>query len=407
VSLYNAFFGSKAKKKMQSLQKFHSPTKRTPYIDFKPAELKEQSNENWQIVFYWKAPKPNSKMKRFRRRVKFMTNSNERRKYANIKIRHLNELLESGWSPVDNTTAFTGSFLDLLNNYIDYSKKRLEHDKLRPDTYRTHYSFIKSTKEYLKSRGLISMDCNGFTKKFVNDFVEHKEFRDKVSNRTVNNYLSFFFTLNKYMIDQEVVSYNVVSDIPSRKIHKKKIRQRIPENIKEKIFNHLKVEKPSFYVLSLMTYLCFIRRTEITKLKVKHIQLANSLLKVPAEISKSKKDGFVTIPDQFAIILARHIKYAKPEEWLFSQDDFRPGTKQITSRKISDFWYRMRKKLELPSVYQFYSLKDTGITEHFEKGIPAIKIRNQARHENISTTELYAPKRENADQTIRDIYYKL
>lgn len=208
------------------------------------------------------------------------------------------------------------------------------------------------------------------------------------------------------MIDQEVLSYNVVSDIPPRKINKKKIRQRIPENVKEKIFDHLKNEKPSFYVLALMTYLCFVRRTEITKLKVKHVHLADSLLKVPADISKSKKDGFVTIPDQFALILANHIKYAKSDQWLFSQDDFRPGDKEITPRKISDYWYRMRKKLKIPSVYQFYSLKDTGITEHFEKGIPAIKIRNQARHENIST-ELYAPKRENADQTIRDIYYKL
>jgi hypothetical protein len=35
------------------------------------------------------------------------------------------------------------------------------------------------------------------------------------------------------------------------------------------------------------------------------------------------------------------------------------------------------------------------------------KIRDQARHENVSTTELYAPKKESADDTIIKTYYKL
>jgi integrase len=291
--------------------------------------------------------------------------------------------------------------------YIADSKKRYNSDNLRYDTYRTNLSFVNSMKAFLKYNKIESMDCNGFTKKFALAYIEYKEYKCKVSQRTINNHLSFLFTLNKFMIDHELIETNVVADIKTRKIRNQKIRQRIPEETKTEIFEYLKERSKEFYCLSLMTYLCFIRRTEITKLKVKHIDLTSNLICVPAYISKNKNEGFVTIPHQYLKILADHVVYAKPDDFIFSAEQFKPGPKKMNPRKISDFWYRTRKKLDLPDCYQFYSLKDTGITENFEKGIPAIKIRNQARHENITTTELYAPKKQKADDTIKNIRYNL
>lgn len=392
---------------MQTLQKKRYAGKLTPHIDFKPAELKQQSNDNWLIVFYWKPPHADVKMKRYRRRVKYMKSKRERLKYAKIKINHLNDLLQSGWSPENNKTAFTGSFIDLLDMYIQDNEKRYANDNLRYDTLRTNRSFVKSIKEFMKHYKVEAMDCTAFTKKFALAYIDYKEYKCKVSQRTINNHLSFLFTLNKFMLDHEFIETNVVADIKTRKIHKQKIRQRIPEDIKVKIFEHLKQNSKPFYCLALMTYLCFIRRTEITKLKIKHLNLAESLILVPDYISKNKKDGYVTIPKQYLNILSDHVKYAKQDHYIFSNENYKPGTKKMNPRKISDKWYRLRKKLELPDIYQFYSLKDTGITENFEKGIPAIKIRNQARHENISTTELYAPKKQKADDTIKNIIYNL
>ena len=391
---------------MQTRKKSYSPKTRTPHIDFKPAELKEHSNDNWIIVFYWK-PINGNKMKRFRRRVKYMNSRRERKKYANIKIKHINELLASGWSPVDDKMAFNGSFIELLDQYIEHYRTKYANGKLRFDTYRTNQSFVKSVKTYLRLIDMEQMACNGFTKKFAIAYLSWKEIKCKVAERTLNNHLSFLYMLNAYMVDQEILENNVIKDIPVIKINRGKIRQRIPDDIKIEIFNYYKEKSTAFYTLCLMTYLCFIRRTEMTKLKVKDIDISKSLIKVPAKIAKSKKDGYVTIPYQYINILSDHIKYADKNSFVFSADHFKPGGEQMKPRKISDYWYLMRKKLDLPDIYQFYSLKDTGITENFEKGIPAIKIRNQARHENISTTELYAPKRHEADQTIRKVYYEL
>ena len=48
--------------------------------------------------------------------------------------------------------------------------------------------------------------------------------------------------------------------------------------------------------------------------------------------------------------------------------------------------------LDLPSNIQWYSLKDTGITDLLKAGIPLIDVKNQARHYSIKMTESYIPK---------------
>ncbi|GGH67366.1 hypothetical protein GCM10011318_06270 [Phaeocystidibacter marisrubri] len=52
----------------------------------------------------------------------------------------------------------------------------------------------------------------------------------------------------------------------------------------------------------------------------------------------------------------------------------------------------MKRELDLPSYYQFCSLKDTGKTNMFRQGVTTIVIRDQARPYGISVTDRYTPK---------------
>lgn len=60
----------------------------------------------------------------------------------------------------------------------------------------------------------------------------------------------------------------------------------------------------------------------------------------------------------------------------------------------------MRKELGFGSEYQFYSLKDTGITDLLNSGVPSLSVRDQARHSELATTEKYIEKRSQVDQRI-------
>lgn len=54
----------------------------------------------------------------------------------------------------------------------------------------------------------------------------------------------------------------------------------------------------------------------------------------------------------------------------------------------------MRTQLNLPMKYQFYSLKDTGITELLERGVPAKYVKDLADHSSLEVTERYMHKTE-------------
>jgi integrase/recombinase XerD len=186
-----------------------------------------------------------------------------------------------------------------------------------------------------------------------------------------------------------------------RKKEDPKKRQVLTVQVKEKL-KKLQNDEYSYFALCMATYFCFIRRTELTKLKVENVNLNKSYINIPKEISKNGKDENVTIPNAFAVILAKHLVKAKNDDYLFSDDNFKTGKKQLKPKKISDNWVKFQKKYKVGKEFQFYSLKDTGITDLLISGIPAIKVRDQARHYDLKITEKYTARNKACDETVRN-----
>jgi hypothetical protein len=51
----------------------------------------------------------------------------------------------------------------------------------------------------------------------------------------------------------------------------------------------------------------------------------------------------------------------------------------------------IRQELRLPDTYQFYSLKDSGITQMIAM-LNVSEVRDQARHHSISITDVYTDR---------------
>jgi len=98
--------------------------------------------------------------------------------------------------------------------------------------------------------------------------------------------------------------------------------------------------------------------------------------------------------------------YEAPSNYYLFSDDFMPGDKYKDSKQFRDFWLKLRKTLNFPDNYQFYSLKDTGITDMFNKTGNPLLVRNQARHHSISITDKYTDKSNTSgNKTISDLTY--
>lgn len=385
------------------MQKNQNSTSRPiPLIDYVPAEVKETSGENWRIVFYARKPGTN-KMQRFRRRVKKIEGKKARMRYAKRICAEINSKLEQKWSPFVETTAKNEYhlFVDVMDKYMKQVEHKVKDNLMRPDTLRSYTSFSRNILNYLETKGEMGLFTVELTKKFIINFLDHIYYDKKRSGRTVNNYLSFFNMVSEYMIDREYLANNPTLGIAKKKIGLKK-REIIPEETRNEIFKYFAAKNQHYLALCLMVYFCFIRRTEISKLKVKHINLQASTVFIPGETAKNRKDGIVTIPKRLKEILIFHLEGANKEDFLFAKT-FKPGKDQIAPKKISDEWAKMRTALGIKKTYQFYSLKDSGITQLFLLGVPLIKIRDQARHFDIKITETYTPRNYKCDDTIRDL----
>lgn len=282
----------------------------------------------------------------------------------------------------------------------------LKKGDIRPATVRSYTSFIKNFSVWLTTQKKEDIYCLNFTRDLLIKFLDHIYYKRDNSARTYNNYLSFFHTLGSWMLLKTLVKANPADGIPSLKTKAKK-RVDIPAPLLKEIFQYLDREIPSYSLLCQLTYNCMIRRTELTRAKVGDIYLKDQVTLLPEEASKNGEKEPVTIPDILIPTLASHLANSSNHDFLFSED-FLPGSTPLVPKKISDTWAKVRRTLGFSEKYQWYSLKDTGITEMLEMGEASIKVRDQARHKYLSTTEIYARRnRGAADPELKNLRLSL
>lgn len=369
------------------------------YVDYKPAVLQKGQNDEWRIVFFAKVPAQNE-FKRFRKRVPPMSPPREREKYAKKMIATINQRLDSGWSPFyEDTNVKYKSLEYCVELFIKMQEREVEEGIKRTDTLRSYKSFLDLFMKYIKDKKLMLKFIIELDTYTIQDYLDYLFFEKKNSSRTYNNHLNFLNTFFLWCKAKNFINTNPAESIkPKTKVQKK--REVLAEGIKAKV-KTLRDTNFHYYVLCMLTYYCFIRRTEITKLKVSDVHLHQGYILIDGTNSKNKKTESVTIPDIFLPDLALHLAKANNSDYLFSTNNFKAGKEPITPKKISDEWAKFRKLHKFDSKYQFYSLKDTGITDLLNTGIPAIKVRDQARHHDLKITESYTARNKFADEAVK------
>ena len=373
--------------------------KRTIFIDYKPAVLQKGVKENWLIVYYAKVPAQNE-FKRFRKRVPPLSPTREREKYAKKMIATINQKLENGWSPFyeDNNVKYK-SLEYCAELFLKMQEREVEEGVKRTDTLRSYKSFLDLFVKYLKDKKLMLKFVIEIDTFVIQNYLDYLFYDRKNSARTYNNHLKFLNTFFLWCKTKNFINTNPAESIkPKAKVQKK--REVLAVDIKAKV-KTLRETNFHYYVLCMLTYYCFIRRTDLTTLKVSDVYLHGGYIVIDGTNSKNRKTESVTIPDVFLPDLAQHLTTANNSDYLFSTNKFKAGPTPITPKKISDEWAKFRKLHKFDSKYQFYSLKDTGITDLLNSGIPAIKVRDQARHYDLKITESYTARNKFADEMVK------
>ncbi len=371
------------------------------YIDYTIPKL--TIGKDWYISYYVKSPETN-KLTRQRIKINHIKPISERRKAAKSIIAALTEKLALGWNPFVEAIA-VNSYTKLyvaLEHFIAVKEKETEFNSIR-----SYKSFINTFIKWLNKNGFSNDSyCPEFKDLHAIKFSQELELKENISPRTYNNYISFFILLFNWLQEKGYVAKNPFINIhKKRKRDTKKKRRILTDSELYSLFNYLKYANKEYLVLCLLCYSCFLRPKEIALLRCQDIDLKNQLIHIRKEIAKNDNDSYRTIPDEI-VAYFKVLDLTKPEYYLFSNNkgyNFKSGDNLLCSRKIAKYWQDiLRPKLNFPMELQFYSLKDTGITNMSDLAkVPLNIVRSQADHSDLRMTAIYLGQRPTANEELK------
>jgi len=355
-----------------------------PFIDFKPAQLSVSKKDTY--VYYYVINPFTNLMERKRIRLNYIKSRSERLKYGRTLCFQINEKLYEGWNPfLEEKKACAKSLSAGIADFLEAKSK-----SVRPDTMRCYSSFCKHLSNWLYRFGMSDKFIALFTKDVARRYMNDIANDEKMSNTTYNNYLSFMVSLFSYFLECDYIGENPFAGMKSKR-EEAKLRTIIPKEDRDKIKRYfIEQNNPGFNVVMMLCFRLLIRPKEILMLRISDIDFGNKLLTVDAHVAKNHHARTLAIPDDIMSFFD-DLRCLDPKLFIFS-DNYIPGKNMKTTRDIGRTWSIMRSDLNLPKSYQFYSLKDTGITELLESGMPPKFVKELADHHSLEMTERYTHK---------------
>jgi integrase len=368
------------------------------FLGFRPAHLKMLPSRT--VVEYFVTNPNTQQLERKHIRLDHLPVA-ERKRYGKRLAESINDKLYDGWNPWLDEESPHG-FKPLLICLDEYIKSR-EREDLRGNSLRSFRSMVTLMAKWMHESGNVKVYVNAFTSDLAIEIMNWFWLGRNVSARTYNNYLEFYISLFSWFIQYRYCKVNPFLAIAKKKVTRNKKRVAIPAEDRKRIAAYWQKENPYYLVACFLAYGCQVRRLEACRLRVRAIQWANGTLIVEADEAKNGKARTVTMPRYVVDLLLDLEIHKAPANWYLISYGFKPGKKQLPEKHISDAWVNMRKALRMPDTYQFYSLRDTGITQMLNDGIPAHMVRDQADHSSLSITDIYARNAPNqVNALIRD-----
>jgi integrase/recombinase XerD len=347
------------------------------FVDFKPAQLSK--GVDCYVYYYVKNPfSVDKKLERIRIKLNHIKTPKERKKYANFLINEINNKLFNGYNPFyEDEKTKPIKLINAIHKYLETIKH------LRKDSIRSYISICKIFIKYIEDRNLSDIYCFDFSENHAKQFSRSMT----VSNTTQNNYIKFLRTLFNWFIDQQYCKENPFTKIKHKKQDPKN-RETIPAHVRDDIKNYLLKNDCNFYIFCQFTFKLLIRPAELFRLKIAHINFNEKIIILPSHLAKDHDNRVIPLPDDLWIYI-KTLKEDPKNYYIFSKN-YEPGLIEMDSRDSGRSWNKMREKLGFSKKYTFYSLKDTGITELLNSGVPCKIVQQMAGHSSIEMTEKYA-----------------
>lgn len=355
----------------------------TPFIDFRPAQVMQ--NKEVYVCYYILDP-TNDKLKRMRIRCNRIKKRREQLKFASLLCAEINQKLYSGWNPLTGENPIAQKRITILkaaSNYVSRKEKELRKDSVR--SYQSKLSFFT---KWCERAGISDWLCKRFTvthaKNLMDEYGNHGR-----SAYSYNSMLQFLKGMFKSFVSDGIALQNPFERFKGKRKEAKR-RVTIPRQERRRILNYFLKRGMKEYVA--MIRLCFrylVRPKEILQLRISDIDFNMGLLRIPPDVSKNHCERIIALGYDVMRYFQELIELDCASDFYIFSTDFKPGSRLYTTKNLFEVWKKMREDLSMPNTYHFYSLKDTGITEMLESGMPSKFVKDLAGHHSLAMTERY------------------
>ncbi len=374
-----------------------SGKKRINYAELVKYRLPIYNKKSKDKIVYYYVLDPQSvidgtpRLKRLRKKFNHIHSMKERDEAATRFVLELSARLKAGWNPLMDTSRRKESVLisDVFDIYEKHLKK-LNSDKVLKDKTRIDYLYrMNALRQYIEHVSPISY-ASCINREYIEDFLDYVYYERMNTPRTRNNYLNWLGSFCGWLTDKGYAKNIGVEHIKKLPEYDKK-RKPLEKSDMRQLHDYLELHNPNFLVACQVHYYTLVRPGELSWIKLQDISLKEQTMFVSKSISKNRRDAKVTLPKKVIQHMLERGFFNNPDSYYLFGNNFYPSPEHADSRIFRDEWSKVRKALNWPDYYQFYSLKDTGITDAIDK-VGLTITKDQARHSDISTTNKYVKK---------------
>lgn len=317
------------------------------------------------------------------------------RMYGEALIKRLTEKLMKGWNPwvEEMKPSEYSSFEEICERYKDFLMKMLREGSMREETVVSYLSRIRILAEWKAQTKANLFYTYQFDRHVVSEFLDYVFIERNNTVRTRNNYLTWIKSFCHYLTERGYVPKDPSEGFSGIKMRVGKNREVIPDAVLRAIHDYLVVHNKNYLLACYILHYMFVRPHEMSFLKVGDFSVRNKTLYLHGDNTKNHSDAIITVPDHVMKLMIDLKIFSSPGNYYLFGADFRPGKERRSDKAFRDYWHsHLRKDLDLPMQYKFYSLKDSGITNMLKANTDILSVRDQARHSSILITDIYTPK---------------
>lgn len=309
------------------------------------------------------------------------------------------EDLKKGWNPNIKGIAAPKNELTL----IEALKFALEKKKpnISPKTYSGYNGSVNFLETAINKIGLSKINIVDVKRMHIKLIMEKAKELNTWSNKAHNKHLNHFKAILSELLQFDIIEVSPAYKVNNLKVSAPDANHPASKDDMQRIKTELETNHRNFYIFCITIFFTGIRPEEILKIKLSMVNLKDSEIVLPPEITKTNKKRIVPIsPFLLPYYESMSFNNLPKDYYLFGSfrpigkgnigkfEDFIPAPTHINRDTATRRWEAIVKiKLKIPM--SMYAMKKAGANALILAGVSVNAIKDLFGHSSEVTTQIY------------------